>query len=88
MFCERCGDQMRPETIVKLRRRFGRVRARYFDGAYCAGCKTGVSMEAHTDVVPKAQPQAGVGWRSANATVVAVTPQRICTPWTQCRPRP
>jgi hypothetical protein len=45
MYCERCGDTMRPETIIKLRRSFGRVWARHFHGAYCASCKASVSTE-------------------------------------------
>ena len=54
MFCERCGETMRPETIIKLRRTFGRIRARHFDGAYCASCKASVSTEGHAAVVPQA----------------------------------
>jgi hypothetical protein len=54
MFCERCGDRMRPETIIKLRRSFGRVRARHFHGAYCANCKASVSTGDHATVVLQA----------------------------------
>jgi hypothetical protein len=54
MFCERCGDTMRPETIIKLQRSFGRVRARHFHGAYCASCKASVLSEDHAAVVPQA----------------------------------
>ena len=55
MICERCGDRMQPETIIKLRRRFGRVCATQSRGAYCAGCKASVATE---DPVAAAPP----GW--------------------------
>jgi hypothetical protein len=58
MFCERCGETMRPETTIKLRRSFGRVRARHFPGAYCASCKARVSTEDHAAVVPQASASA------------------------------
>jgi hypothetical protein len=57
MFCERCGDTMRPETIIKLRRRFGRIRAKHFPGAYCANCKASVPTEDHAPVVSQASAQ-------------------------------
>jgi hypothetical protein len=50
MFCERCGETMRRETIIKLRRTFGRIRARHIDGAYCASCKASVSTEGRATI--------------------------------------
>lgn len=38
MRCERCGDTMRPETTIKLRRGFLRVRAEQSEGAFCTTC--------------------------------------------------
>jgi len=53
MRCDICGDMMRPETTIRLRRGFGRIRATRCEGAYCANCKVSV---AHDPRVTTALP--------------------------------
>ena len=48
MECKRCGGSMMPETVIKLRRSFFvGFRETRSQGAYCATCKVGVSMDTH-----------------------------------------
>ena len=54
MRCERCGDTMRPETVIKLRRSFGRLRAERSTGAYCMSC--GISASRDGQAVARRAP--------------------------------
>lgn len=51
MQCDGCGETMRPETIIKLSRRFGRVRASHEPGAYCANYRTSVPLSTAQSVL-------------------------------------
>jgi RNase P subunit RPR2 len=42
MRCEHCGDIMRPETTIRLRRSFGFIAATHCQSAYCAHCRISV----------------------------------------------
>jgi hypothetical protein len=50
MECNRCGDPMMMETVIKLRRRLFGFRETRSQGAYCATCKIGVPVENHQSV--------------------------------------
>jgi hypothetical protein len=61
---------MRPETIIKLRRGFGGVRATRSEGAYCANCKVGVALGGHARVAPRpASVWARLAFAARGATV-------------------
>ncbi len=44
MRCAHCDQLMRPETVIRLHRRFGRIRATQSQAAYCATCKLSVPL--------------------------------------------
>lgn len=45
MQCDRCGETMRQETVIRLRRSFGRVRATQRQGGYCANCGASAALD-------------------------------------------
>lgn len=67
MQCDRCGETMRAETVITLRRSFGRVRARQQQAAHCMNC--GASRQLGDPAV--ARDSAGGFWRLRAAPLVA-----------------
>ncbi len=71
MRCKRCGETMRAETVIKLRRSFGLVRATVSAGGYCMDCKIGTTLdEPATDSWARVRQDHGYRQRAAP----------ICTP--------
>jgi hypothetical protein len=52
MQCRQCGGPMMSETVIKLRRGLFGFRETRFQGAYCATCRIGVTLES----LPAVQP--------------------------------
>lgn len=50
---------MQPETVIQLRRSFGRVRATHRQGGYCAGCGASAAVDRGP---PTGAIGAGGGW--------------------------
>jgi len=60
--CQRCGDPMMQETVIKLRRSFGGFRETRFQRAWCVTC--GVAVPIETSRAPRStrtQPIAVMG---------------------------
>jgi hypothetical protein len=66
MECNQCGGLMMPETVIKLRRGIVGFRETRFPGAYCATCRTGVTIgdhatAAHQPASATIRPGNGIG---------------------------
>ncbi len=66
MQCDRCGETMQPETVIQLRRSFGRVRARQYQGAYCVNCRVSTPPATAERTTP---PRIAAGCRRLTAVV-------------------
>jgi hypothetical protein len=66
MNCEHCGNLMRPETVIKLRRTLLGVRRSHYQGAYCMDCNVSIVQGGpSTPATPRTasiRPVGSGGW--------------------------
>jgi hypothetical protein len=54
MVCDKCGERTQRETIIVMRRGFGKPRATTLQAWYCFACKSSRSPGAEPAVPPAA----------------------------------
>lgn len=71
MRCDRCGEMMRAETVIRLRRRFGMVQGCEQQGAWCMACGHRVSSPARPAQGQRRRSASGMlAWRMGQPDAV------------------